>query len=172
MSNPTTSTPMAAAARGAAAIVRLGDAAELDVGLVGGKAQQLGRLIAAGRDVPAGFVVPSSVTDLAPVRDAFATALRELGGPVAVRSSAVAEDLAHASYAGQYTTVLDVTDLDAALAAVETCWGSARTDVVTAYRSDQGDTDERMAVIVQRMVPARAAGVAFSADPVTGDFLF
>lgn len=167
MSDPTTSTPSTTPGP-APAVVSLREAAHADVGLVGAKARQLGRLIEAGYDVPAGFVVPSSVTELGAIRLDFAAAFRALDGPVAVRSSAVAEDRDHASYAGQYTTVLDVRDLDAALAAVETCWRSACADAAAAYRRDHGDTDDRMAVIVQRMVPARVAGVAFSADPVSG----
>lgn len=148
--------------------VALTDAARVDVGLVGGKAQQLGRLAAAGRAVPPGFVVPSTVTDLGAIRAELAEALLEIGAPVAVRSSAVAEDRDHASYAGQYTTVLDVHDLEAVIAAIETCWASATSAAAASYRSAQGDSDARMAVIVQRMVPARCAGVAFSANPVTG----
>ncbi len=84
---------------------------------------------------------------------------------MAVRSSGVAEDLGGASYAGQYETVLGVDDGDALCAAVRTCLASAETERVRAYGGDSAP----MAVLVQRQVPADAAGVAFSANPVTGD---
>ena len=99
---------------------------------------------------------------------ALETALAELSHPVAFRSSAVAEDLGHASYAGQYETVLDVTGIDDGLRALQYCWDSARATSVESYRSDHGDEDDRIAVIVQEMVPATAAGVTFTANPVTG----
>jgi rifampicin phosphotransferase len=90
---------------------------------------------------------------------------------VAVRSSATAEDLPGHSFAGQYDTCLGVTDLPACLAAIPKCWASLWTERAWDYR-EQNRFDHLsadMAVIVQALVPADAAGVIFTADPVTGD---
>ncbi|WP_345800302.1 PEP/pyruvate-binding domain-containing protein [Microbacterium sp. AZCO] len=103
------------------------------------------------------------------VRHAYAS-LEPHGGPVAVRSSATAEDLPGASFAGQQDTYLDVAGIDAVLDAVHRCWASLWTDRAVAYRSAQGidGAGVALAVVVQRMVDAEAAGVLFTADPVTG----
>ena len=90
---------------------------------------------------------------------------------VAVRSSATAEDQAGASFAGQQDTVLDVRGEAALLQAVKRCWASLWSARAVAYRRQRGEAqpDLAMAVLVQQMVPARTAGVAFTANPVTGD---
>lgn len=90
---------------------------------------------------------------------------------VAVRSSATAEDLPGASSAGQQETLLGVTGAAAVVAAVRQCWRSLWTDRAIAYRQQQGiaAADVSMAVVVQRMVEPAAAGVLFTADPVTSD---
>ena len=91
------------------------------------------------------------------------------GGPVAVRSSAVAEDAGGASFAGQYETVLNVVGGDALLEAVRRCWASLWSEGALAYRRALGlETEPAMAVVVQRMVDAAQAGVAFTVDPVSG----
>jgi pyruvate,water dikinase len=92
-------------------------------------------------------------------------------GPVAVRSSATAEDLPGAAFAGQQDTYLDVVGPDALLDAVRRCWGSLWTERAIAYRArrDVDPAGVRIAVVVQRMVPAAFAGVLFTADPVTGE---
>ncbi|QJY46490.1 PEP/pyruvate-binding domain-containing protein [Pseudonocardia broussonetiae] len=92
------------------------------------------------------------------------------GGPVAVRSSATAEDLEGASSAGQQDTYLHVEGEAAVLAAVRDCWASLWTGRAMAYRSRAGvdPAGVSLAVVVQRMVDARAAGVLFTADPTTG----
>ena len=148
-------------------IRRLAETGLADAAVIGRKAAVLADLTGAGFQVPAGFAVETSARH-ADIAEELATALRELGdGPVAVRSSGVAEDLAGRSFAGQYESVLDVRGPDAVLEAIQTCWASADADRVAVYRGD-GERGE-MAVLIQRMVPADAAGVAFSADPVTGD---
>lgn len=142
---------------------RLTDATDSD--RQGQKAASLAALLRQGHPVPDGFVVPEdapvSIDDLQPM-------LAELGdGPFAVRSSSPAEDLAEASYAGRYATVLGCTSA----ADVEQAIGEVRASA-TPTRSIPGDTVDpptRMPVIVQRQVRATAAGVAFSANPVTGD---
>ena len=90
--------------------------------------------------------------------------------PVAVRSSATAEDLPTASFAGQQDTYLNVVGGEALLDAVRRCWASLWTDRAVAYRADLGidDAEVRLAVVVQRMVDAQVAGVLFTADPVSG----
>lgn len=89
---------------------------------------------------------------------------------VAVRSSAVAEDLAEASFAGAHATILNVHGLPALLDAVRICWASLWTEQVGIYRSRMRISAElEMAVIVQRMVRARCSGVLFTIDPLSGD---
>ncbi|SDI34926.1 pyruvate, water dikinase [Sinosporangium album] len=107
----------------------------------------------------------------APVPDDIADAVRVIiDGPVAVRSSATAEDLPHASFAGQQDTFLNVVGADAVLEAVRRCWASLWTDRAVAYRAANGIDHRvvRLAVVVQDMVQAEVAGVMFTADPVTG----
>jgi len=166
-----------------------------DIVVAGGKGANLGELIRAGFPVPDGFVittdayvdaasaagvdprdpvdardrltskpVPAEIADV--IRDSY----RALTGRVAVRSSATAEDLPEASFAGQQDTILDVDGEDALLDAVRRCWASLWNERAVAYRATH-EVDEqalRLAVVVQRMVPARIAGVLFTADPITG----
>jgi rifampicin phosphotransferase len=109
------------------------------------------------------------------VPEEVATAVRRALGsqgervPSAVRSSATAEDLPSASFAGQHETYLNIVGPDAVLAHLVLCWASLFTERAVAYRLRTG-LDHRaveMAVVVQRMVPAEAAGVLFTADPTT-----
>src|SRR6478752_2834487 len=89
----------------------------------------------------------------------------------AVRSSATAEDLPTASFAGQQDTYLNVVGLDAILQHVSRCWASLFTERAVTYRLRNG-LDHRkvhMAVVVQQMVFAQAAGILFTVDPVTGN---
>jgi rifampicin phosphotransferase len=102
---------------------------------------------------------------------AIIAAYTDLGhGPVAVRSSATAEDLAGAAFAGQQDTYLNVSGDAAVLDAVRRCWGSLWTERAIAYRRRQqiGSVNLRIAVVVQLMVEAEFAGVMFTANPVTG----
>jgi hypothetical protein len=89
---------------------------------------------------------------------------------VAVRSSATAEDLASASFAGQQETYLNVRGTEALAAAVTDCWASLWTARAMAYRARAGISPDgvRLAVVVQRMVQAEAAGVMFTANPANG----
>jgi phosphohistidine swiveling domain-containing protein len=106
------------------------------------------------------------------VRQGVLAAYRNLGPDVAVavRSSATAEDLAYASFAGQQDTYLNIIGGDAVVDAVRRCWASLWTDRAVDYRArngiDQGSV--RLAVVIQEMVQSAAAGVLFTADPVTG----
>lgn len=135
----------------------------------GGKAATLARLAAAGLPVPTGVVIPVDVAG-APCADLDALAravVAALGdGPLAVRSSAVDEDLADRSFAGQYETVLGVAGPAEVAAAIASVLASAGTSRVDAYAPER---DAGVAVLVQQLVAADAAGVAFTADPLTGE---
>jgi phosphohistidine swiveling domain-containing protein len=139
--------------------------------LTGGKAAALGELIRAGEAVPDGFVVTTEAYRSGVIpRDAVTDLYQSMGlGAVAVRSSATAEDLPGASFAGQHDTVLDVTGPDELVAAIAKCWESARSPRAVAYRRAHDLPEPEMAVIVQRMITATTAGVLFTADPVTGN---
>ncbi|MCA4135588.1 PEP/pyruvate-binding domain-containing protein [Arthrobacter sp. M4] len=108
----------------------------------------------------------------AAVRSEIAKAYAELGsGAVAVRSSATAEDLPGAAFAGQQDTFLNVQGEDAVVNAVSECWASLWTDRAISYRQRRGiDPHEvSIAVVVQNMVPADTAGVMFTANPLSGE---
>jgi pyruvate, water dikinase len=101
-----------------------------------------------------------------PVAAAIAGAYEELAGvPVAVRSSAVGEDSAEASFAGVYDSFLGVGGTDRVIEVVRSCWASLYSARALAYRSGAGAS---MAVGVAELVDARSSGVAFSLHPVTG----
>ncbi len=90
--------------------------------------------------------------------------------PVAVRSSATAEDLPFASFAGQQDTYLNIVGIEAVLDAVKRCWASLWTERAVSYRASN-KIDQRvvsLAVVVQRMVEPEVAGVLFTANPLTG----
>lgn len=106
------------------------------------------------------------------VSAAVCAAYRNLGGgAVAVRSSATTEDLPDAAFAGQQDTFLNVIGEQDVLDAIRRCWASLWTDRAIDYRQGHGidHGSAKIAVIVQRMVPAEFAGVTFTSDPVTGD---
>jgi len=220
----TTAAPAEHLAQG---VVNLSDVGAAMGATVGGKAANLGALLAAGLPVPPGFCLTTALYDdaaeaaglaqivdrlaaqqrageapgpagpdvseergspaalaraartglaAAPVPTATLEAVRaayaQLGDdvPVAVRSSATAEDLPEVSFAGQQDTYLDVVGPDALWDAVRRCWASLWTDRAVAYRAAHG-IDHRtvsMAVVVQQMVDASVSGVLFTANPVTG----
>ncbi|MBP2183633.1 PEP/pyruvate-binding domain-containing protein [Amycolatopsis magusensis] len=151
-------------------MLRLADLDSSMIGLAGGKAAGLGELIRAGERVPAGFclTVESFVARDLPEK-ALLEAYQQLGGGrVAVRSSATAEDLPDASFAGQQDTFLDVEGDGPLVDAVRGCWASLHTDRAIAYRAAAGIDDAAMAVVVQRMIDPAVAGVLFTANPITG----
>jgi pyruvate,water dikinase len=99
-------------------------------------------------------------------------AYRELGeGPVAVRSSATAEDLPEASFAGQQSTYLNVVGEENVVRAVQACWASLFEGRAIFYREEAGydHTKVGLAVPVQRMVQSQKSGVMFTVEPVTSD---
>lgn len=168
--------------------ISLGDVRDNDVEAVGAKAASLGELINAGFDVPPGFVVTTASYRLAvgeatsgseaqtllmpqAVQEAVRRAYRDLsGGPVAVRSSATAEDLPGATSAGQHDTYLGVEGPEAVLNAVHRCWASLFSERAVAYhdRLRIDPASVAMGVVIQAMVFPDAAGVMFTADPVSG----
>jgi pyruvate,water dikinase len=112
----------------------------------------------------------------AELRDAIATAyaglcVREPDAPVAVRSSATAEDSDEASFAGLQDTYLWVRGRDEVLAMVRRCWASLYSEPALSYRRRLGlpERSVAMGAVVQRMVRARCAGVMFTRSPTTGD---
>lgn len=151
-------------------------------------------MVAEGLPVPAGFVVLSHVLEgtidapqlraLArrqdhgacqelvqashPPREAIEVAYERLGGTVAVRSSASAEDSTAASYAGQQETYLHVSNADEVCRRVVDCWASFFSDRAIFYRAQKGSLDDlRMAVVVQSMIDPDKSGVLFTVHPVS-----
>ncbi len=107
------------------------------------------------------------------IAEAIRQAYAELGGgdlPVAVRSSATAEDLPELSFAGQQETYLNMHGEAMVLDAVKRCWASLWTARAIGYRARHGIAQEEvsLAVVVQELVPADAAGILFTANPLTG----
>jgi len=177
-------------------VLTLDQISAADLASVGGKGANLGELVRAGFPVPDGFVLTTDAYALAareagvnpddprqaaerlrttPVPQLMATqacaAYATLGaGKVAVRSSATAEDLPGASFAGQQDTYLNVVGEADLLDAIRRCWASLWNERAVAYRRANGvdEATVRLAVVVQQMVPATAAGVLFTADPLTG----
>lgn len=166
-----------------------------EVADAGGKGASLASMTQQSLPVPGGFAVPADVLEscvdveklrgfaraqdhegavklveeTAQVPDAVLTAYAEMGGgKVAVRSSASAEDSEAASYAGQQETYLNIEGAEAVRKAVIDCWASFFSERALFYRGEKGSLDDlRMAVVVQKMVDADKAGVAFSIHPVT-----
>jgi pyruvate,water dikinase len=159
----------------------LGDPQSFDAAVVGGKAANLSRLARLYHRVPDGFSLPMTVMDQAhplDLRDEITAAISDLIAChslpdfiAAVRSSAVDEDGAAASFAGQHETYLNIVGAAAIIAAVTRCWESARSERALEYRRKQGLSVERpqLAVLVQQLVAADVAAVAFSANPITGN---
>lgn len=151
-----------------AELIELFDAGTADRCSVGGKAGVLGALGAAGLPVPPGLVVTHAALSSDGWQNELVARARALPGEVfAVRSSGTAEDLPDASYAGLYETYLNIT-VDGLAAAVRRCFAAATAERVTAYRERHGTGPAAMAVLVQVMIDPVAAGVAFTAHPVTG----
>jgi phosphoenolpyruvate synthase/pyruvate phosphate dikinase len=147
-----------------------------------GLASQLERLLAdcttyeaqlrASEEIRNLFEASSPLPELADnVLRAHGTLCQPAETPVAVRSSASAEDMGDASFAGQQETYLSIVGGSEVLRHTVRCWASLFTPQAIAYRAHLRTpvTDLAMAVVVQRMVPAEVAGVMLTLDPVTGD---
>ncbi|HVT81958.1 MAG TPA: PEP/pyruvate-binding domain-containing protein [Phycisphaerae bacterium] len=153
-----------------------------EVSEVGGKGANLGKLVRAGFAVPDGFVITTAAfreapmsaqqSGIAAIENEILAAYHALGSPpVAVRSSATAEDMAAASMAGQYETFLDVRGDDELLAKVRECWASLDSPRIHAYLAEHGieRSAVAMGVVVQKLVPADVAGVLFTINPHAHD---
>ena len=130
----------------------------------------MGELAAAGFAVPPGLIVTAEALNHDGWERSLEAAARRLGAPrLAVRSSAAAEDLPDASYAGLYETYLNVP-VEGLGEMVQRCFAAVTTERVSAYHQRHGNgTAPGMTVLVQAMVDPIAAGVAFTAHPVSGD---
>src|SRR5215207_8034171 len=150
-------------------IANLAEGSAADRAMLGGKAATLAELSAAGFAVPPGIVVSASALDEPDLDGQLQEAAARLGGDrFAVRSSGAAEDLPDASYAGLYESYLNVP-AEQLGAAVRRCFAAAASERVAAYHDRHGSLTGGMAVLVQAMIDPIAAGVAFTAHPVTGD---
>ncbi|MFL5591138.1 MAG: PEP/pyruvate-binding domain-containing protein, partial [Ktedonobacteraceae bacterium] len=128
-----------------------------------GDTARLEHYAAAARAALLAISIPTPIVEA--IRETYRESL-----PVAVRSSATAEDLPFASFAGQQETYLNVIGLEALLDAVRRCWASLWTDRAVSYRvSNHIDPlTVRLAVVIENMVNAAVAGVLFTANPLTG----
>jgi phosphohistidine swiveling domain-containing protein len=149
-----------------------------DRAAAGGKGGTLSRLFQAGYPVPEGFVImPNAFDDESLRSDAWNEIQRQLAvmrkrnqnTAFAVRSSAVAEDSAYASFAGEFETVLDVHTDGAIRAAIHQVHNSRLAERVQVYSRAKGMSElQDIAIVVQRLVRADISGILFTADPVTG----
>jgi len=153
-------------------VVQLVDAS--DTSLFGSKAVGLGQALRDGLPVPPGVALSGAVVDAVAGRDEQAIEqvalwVRPLKGPLAVRSSAVDEDGAEASFAGQHLTLLNVPGADELTSALSEIWWSANSDSAITYRQRVGlFSRPSVGVVVQTLVNPETAGVMFTRNPITG----
>lgn len=178
-------------------ILKIHDKEAASPGLTGGKGASLARLSRLSpANVPDGFIITTEffrkfilpavneaqgnvkqavagLTLPAEAAELIRSAYTDMGDhvSVAVRSSATAEDLPDASFAGQQDTYLNVSGFEAVKKAVTDCFASLYNERAVSYRSKNkfNESEVQMAVVVQKMVAAKAAGVMFTADPMTSD---
>jgi pyruvate,water dikinase len=154
------------------AVVRLEEAH--DTGQYGSKAVGLGDATRGGLPIPPGFALSGDIVDaVAADEDASIAevlgAVAPLSGPFAVRSSAVDEDGADASFAGQHMTLLNVPSTRELTAALKEIWWSANSDSAITYRQRVGlFTRPSIAVVVQSLLDPESAGVMFTRNPING----
>lgn len=146
----------------------------LDEAEFGSKAVGLGQAIRDGLPVPPGVALSGDIVEAVaageePAMRQVAKLVQPLGGPLAVRSSAIDEDGAAASFAGQHLTLLNVPSADEVDAALSKVWWSANSDSAISYRQKVGlFTRPSVGVVVQALLRPEAAGVMFTLNPVTG----
>ena len=142
--------------------------------LYGSKAVGLGEAARGGLPIPPGFALSGDTVEAVASGDANAIsaveeAVQQLEGPLAVRSSAVDEDGADASFAGQHLTLLNVPTWEQVSSAVMQVWWSANSDSAITYRQRVGlFTRPSVGVVVQQLLDPAVAGVMFTRNPVTG----
>ena len=153
-------------------VVALEDAR--DDALFGAKAVGLGQAARAGLPLPPGVALSGSVVEAVAGGQEAAIAevdklVRPLGGPLAVRSSAVDEDGAEASFAGQHLTLLNVPSAAEVSSALREVWWSANSDSAITYRQRVGlFTRPSVGVVVQALLDPDGAGVMFTRNPING----
>ena len=153
-------------------VVALAEAA--DTSLFGSKAVGLGQAVRDGLTVPPGVALSGAFVEAVAAGEEEAIemvvgAVRPLGGPLAVRSSAADEDGAEASFAGQHLTLLNVPSWEELTAALSEIWWSANSDSAITYRQRVGlFTRPSVGVVVQALLDPDTAGVMFTQNPVTG----
>ncbi len=146
---------------------------------IGGKARVLAHLTKQGYPVPSAFVIsPAAFTNDQLSSDTWQQITQKTNNlfqpnghfpALAVRSSALSEDSAAASFAGEFESILNVKTIDALRDAIQIVYNSQFSDRVAAYSQAQGfDSGHQMAVIVQKMIASDLSGVLFTADPITG----
>jgi pyruvate,water dikinase len=151
-------------------VVQLADAH--DESRFGAKATGLGAAARIGLQVPPGIALSGSIVDAVaagqwPAIEQLMTAARSLVGPLAVRSSAVDEDGADASFAGQHLTLLNVPSVDDIRSAIQEIWWSANSDSAITYRQRVGlFTRPSVGVVVQSLLDPDVAGVLFTQNPI------
>jgi pyruvate,water dikinase len=142
--------------------------------LFGGKAASLAAATRAHLPVPAGVALSFGFVDAVAAGDTearrqLAAIFHTLGAPLVARSSAVGEDSARATFAGQYVTRLNLRSESQLIDAVHTIWDSARSRSAHAYRQRLRLPGEpKMGVVIQKLIDADTAGVLFSRNPVNG----
>ena len=145
-----------------------------DDALFGSKAVGLGQAARAGLPLPPGFALSASIVEAVAAGKEraikkVAKSIRSLGGPLAVRSSAVDEDGAEASFAGQHLTLLNVPSSQEVSSALREIWWSANSDSAITYRQRVGLFHRpSVGVVVQTLLDPESAGVMFTQNPITG----
>lgn len=145
-----------------------------DTAVFGSKAVGLGQAVRDGLPVPPGVALSGALVEAVAGDDdvavgRVAAAVRPLGGPLAVRSSAVDEDGADASFAGQHLTLLNVPSAAELGTALREIWWSANSDSAITYRKRVGlFARPSVAVVVQVLLDPECAGVMFTRNPITG----
>jgi phosphoenolpyruvate synthase/pyruvate phosphate dikinase len=145
-----------------------------DDAVFGSKAVGLGEAARGGLPLPPGVALSGAIVEAVAAGDGraikkVAKCVRPLPGPLAVRSSAVDEDGAEASFAGQHLTLLNVLSPDDVCSALREIWWSANSDSAITYRQRVGlFTRPSVGVVVQALLDPEVAGVMFTQNPVTG----
>jgi pyruvate,water dikinase len=140
----------------------------------GSKAVGLGEAARGGLPLPPGVALSGSIVEAVAAGEQrairkVAKSVRPLGSPLAVRSSAVDEDGAEASFAGQHLTLLNVMSSEDVSSALREIWWSANSDSAITYRQRVGlFTRPSVGVVVQALLDPETAGVMFTQNPVTG----
>ena len=145
-----------------------------DDAVFGSKAVGLGMAVRAALPLPNGVALSGAVVEAVAsgeerVLKKVAKAVRPLGAPLAVRSSAVDEDGAEASFAGQHLTLLNVLSAEGLGEALREVWWSANSDSAISYRQRVGHfVRPSVGVVVQALLDPRVAGVMFTQNPISG----